>query len=133
MSTGHLLTKEERLKWVNLIIDILHTLYKTGDKNVLLFLLSSLYEFCVACCALDDTTPIKLKMLQNYDEQGTWKDFCIQLYTLRGRIVHSPYMLEDDYILQVVSSPDFSRLIKGFLPEHYDEFLDLILEYSKYI
>lgn len=133
MSTGHLLTKEERLKWVNIIIDILHTLYRTGNKIVLLFLLSSLYEFCVACCAVNDTAPIKLKMLQNYNEPDTWKYFCKQLYILRGYVIHTPYVLEDTLILQVLSSPDFSRLIKSFLPEYYDEFLDLILGYSKYI
>lgn len=134
MSTGHVLTKDERLFWQNKIRFILSLLYKNSNRPTLELLLLNLYEFCVACCATNEQQPIKLNLLKCVLEDDGWVRFCTDLYKVRGYIVHSPYSDKlQKTVLNVVSSKYFETLIVKFLPDYYDDFLDLILGYSRYV
>lgn len=133
MSTGHVLTEEERNYWIIFIKGTLGALYATKDVNVLYYLIVNIYEFSVACCAKEENIPIKLKLLQNLKLNPNWRQFCLKLYTLRGLIVHAPYNVDKDSIVTVLCSDEFEILIKEFMPEIHSDFLDLILGYSRYI
>ena len=134
MSTGHVLTKDERLFWQNKIRFILSLLYKNSNRPTLELLLLNLYEFCVACCATNEQQPIKLNLLKNVIDDIGWRDFCTELYKVRGYIVHAPYSDKlQKTVFTVVSSKYFETLIVKFLPDYYDDFKDLILGYSRYI
>jgi len=133
MSTGHVLTEEERNSWIVFIKVTLSALYSTKNITVLYYLIVNIYEFSVACCAKEENIPIKLKLLQNITLNPSWKQFCLKLYTLRGLIVHAPYNVDKDSIITVLCSDEFENLIKEFMPELQDDFKDLILGYSRYV
>ena len=136
MSTGHVLTKEERNLWVSRILNILDYVYESRNKYLTLYLLQQIYEYCVACCATVEHQPIKLKLLQSKYLGDDWCDFCLKLYTLRGSVTHAMYISDKELntsIMRVFNNTSFELLLKTFFPNDWKEFDDLRFGYSMYL
>lgn len=136
MSTGHVLTKEERKLWLSRILTILDFMYDSHNTYMFYYLIQQLYEFSVACCATVETQPIKLKLLQHKYLGDDWFKFCFNLYSLRGLLTHAMYTDVsniNDYVIRVFSDTSFELLLKTFFPNDWEEFDDLRFGYSQYL
>lgn len=136
MGTGHVLTKEERDLWISRILSILDSIYETRNTYMFYYLIQQLYEFSVACCAVVENQPIKLKLLQHKYLGDDWSTFCNNLYTLRGTLTHAPHRSNNyinDYIVRVFNDTSFELLLKTFFPNDWEEFDDLRFGYSQYL
>lgn len=136
MSTGHVLTKEERRLWESRILTILNDVYDSRNKYLMFYLLQQIYEYCVACCTTVENQPIKLKLLQSKYLGDDWSQFCSNLYFIRGITTHAMY-LPDNYIytkiVRVFSDNCIELLLKTFFPDDWEEFDDLRFGYSQYL
>lgn len=127
MSTGHVLTNEEKVVWQKRIMDICIQALTYKSFHLLCYFIQQLYEYCVACECKENNKPIKLKLLSNVYLENSWSSFCYKLYGLRNYTTHNNYIRHD--FTAVLEDKNYNLLIERYFNRDDWKYLKLLRLY----
>ena len=125
MSSGHVLTPKERDIWQKRIVSLCVDLYRDNYFMGLCYFVVQLYEYCVACEAKDENSPIKLNLIQQVVNSEDWKLYCKELYFIRCHATHSMYRKDINFDV-VFNNPLYSNLIQKYFDEENQVYLQVL-------